>query len=30
MAADPLGRILVADTRGGELLVYGCCSPRTR
>ncbi len=29
MAADPLGRILVADTRGGELLVYGCCSPRT-
>jgi len=23
MAADPLGRILVADTRGGELLVYG-------
>ena len=24
MAADPLGRILVADTRGGELLVYGC------
>ena len=29
MAADPLGRVLVADTRGGELLVYGCCSPRT-
>ena len=29
MASDPLGRILVADTRGGELLVYGCCSPRT-
>jgi hypothetical protein len=23
MAADPLGRVLVADTRGGELLVYG-------
>lgn len=23
MAADPLGRILVADTRGGQLLVYG-------
>ncbi|WP_077090737.1 hypothetical protein [Mycobacterium rhizamassiliense] len=29
MTADPLGRVLVADTRGGELLVYGCCSPRT-
>jgi DNA-binding beta-propeller fold protein YncE len=29
MAADPLGRVLVADTRGGQLLVYGCCSPRT-
>jgi hypothetical protein len=29
MAADPVGRVLVADTRGGELLVYGCCSPRT-
>jgi hypothetical protein len=29
MAADPLGRVLVADTRGGELLVYGCCSPQT-
>lgn len=29
MAADALGRVLVADTRGGELLVYGCCSPRT-
>jgi sugar lactone lactonase YvrE len=29
MAADPQGRVLVADTRGGELLVYGCCSPRT-
>lgn len=23
LAADPLGRVLVADTRGGELLVYG-------
>ncbi len=23
MAADPLGRVLVADTRGGQLLVYG-------
>ena len=23
MAADPTGRVLVADTRGGELLVYG-------
>ncbi len=23
MAADPAGRVLVADTRGGELLVYG-------
>lgn len=23
VAADPLGRVLVADTRGGELLVYG-------
>jgi hypothetical protein len=23
MASDPLGRVLVADTRGGELLVYG-------
>ena len=23
MAADPVGRVLVADTRGGELLVYG-------
>jgi DNA-binding beta-propeller fold protein YncE len=23
MTADPLGRVLVADTRGGELLVYG-------
>ncbi len=23
MVADPLGRVLVADTRGGELLVYG-------
>lgn len=23
MAVDPLGRVLVADTRGGELLVYG-------
>nr|WP_232327011.1 hypothetical protein [Mycobacterium sherrisii] len=29
MAADGLGRVLVADTRGGELLVYGCCAPRT-
>jgi hypothetical protein len=29
LTADPLGRVLVADTRGGELLVYGCCSPRT-
>jgi DNA-binding beta-propeller fold protein YncE len=29
LAADPLGRVLVADTRGGELLVYGCCSPQT-
>jgi DNA-binding beta-propeller fold protein YncE len=29
MAADPLGRVLVTDTRGGQLLVYGCCSPRT-
>jgi outer membrane protein assembly factor BamB len=29
LAADPLGRVLVADTRGGQLLVYGCCSPRT-
>jgi len=29
LAADPLGRALVADTRGGQLLVYGCCSPRT-
>jgi hypothetical protein len=29
MAADPVGRVLVVDTRGGELLVYGCCSPRT-
>ena len=28
LAADPLGRVLVADTRGGQLLVYGCCSPR--
>nr|WP_169714674.1 hypothetical protein [Mycobacterium celatum] len=23
LAADPLGRVLVADTRGGQLLVYG-------
>jgi hypothetical protein len=23
LSADPLGRVLVADTRGGELLVYG-------
>lgn len=23
MAADPMGRVLVADTRGGELLVFG-------
>ncbi|REO39036.1 hypothetical protein DSI90_21350, partial [Mycobacterium tuberculosis] len=23
MAADPLGRVLIADTRGGQLLVYG-------
>ena len=23
MAADPVGRVLVADTRGGQLLVYG-------
>ncbi|GFG95632.1 hypothetical protein MTIM_15110 [Mycobacterium timonense] len=23
MAADTLGRVLVADTRGGQLLVYG-------
>ena len=23
MAADPMGRVLVADTRGGQLLVYG-------
>ena len=23
MAADPAGRVLVTDTRGGELLVYG-------
>jgi DNA-binding beta-propeller fold protein YncE len=29
MAADPVGRVLVVDTRGGELLVYGCCSPQT-
>jgi hypothetical protein len=29
LAVDPLGRVLVADTRGGQLLVYGCCSPRT-
>jgi hypothetical protein len=29
LAADPQGRILVADTRGGQLLVYGCCSERT-
>ncbi len=29
LAADPRGRILVADTRGGQLLVYGCCSERT-
>ncbi|ETW22941.1 hypothetical protein MGAST_16960 [Mycobacterium gastri 'Wayne'] len=29
LAADPLGRVLVADTRGGQLLVYGCCSERT-
>ena len=29
LAADPQGRVLVADTRGGQLLVYGCCSPRT-
>lgn len=29
LIADPLGRALVADTRGGQLLVYGCCSPRT-
>jgi hypothetical protein len=29
VAADPLGLILVADTRGGQLLVYGCCSPGT-
>ena len=29
IAADSLGRVLVADTRGGELLVYGCCSPQT-
>jgi DNA-binding beta-propeller fold protein YncE len=28
LAADPRGRILVADTRGGQLLVYGCCSER--
>ncbi|UGT93352.1 hypothetical protein LTS72_08780 [Mycobacterium ostraviense] len=29
LAADPLDRVLVADTRGGQLLVYGCCSERT-
>jgi len=29
LAADPAGRVLVADTRGGQLLVYGCCSERT-
>jgi DNA-binding beta-propeller fold protein YncE len=29
LAADPLGRVLVADTRGGQLLVFGCCSPQT-
>jgi DNA-binding beta-propeller fold protein YncE len=28
LAADPQGRVLVADTRGGQLLVYGCCSER--
>jgi len=25
LVADPRGRALVADTRGGQLLVYGCC-----
>ena len=30
MAADQQGRVLVADTRGGQLLVYGCCSERPR
>lgn len=29
MAADPLGRALVADTRGGQLLVFGWYSERT-
>jgi DNA-binding beta-propeller fold protein YncE len=29
LVADPRGRALVADTRGGQLLVYGCCSERT-
>jgi sugar lactone lactonase YvrE len=29
LVADPLGRALVADTRGGQLLVYGCCPERT-